>query len=83
MEFLRKDLRNLTEFFHKKMGLKNVLSVRQLFDFVVDPTIEDEEKCLEELSEASSKEVLDSACQEVEDKVFQQIYIPRKLAEVL
>ena len=38
LEFLRKDLTNINEFFRKKKI--NVLTVKELFDFVVDPTIE-------------------------------------------
>ena len=38
LDFLRKDLQNVTEFFRRK-GV-NVLGVRVLFDFVVDPSIE-------------------------------------------
>ena len=38
LEFLRKDLTNVNEFFRKKKI--NVLTVKELFDFVVDPTIE-------------------------------------------
>jgi RIO kinase 1 len=40
LEFLRKDCSNITDFFGKK-GVC-VLSLRQLFDFVTDPTISDE-----------------------------------------
>ena len=38
LEFLRKDLTNVNEFFRKKKI--NVLTVKELFDFVVDPRIE-------------------------------------------
>ena len=40
LEFLRKDINNVTEFFRKKRV--NVLTVKELFDFVVDPTIRNE-----------------------------------------
>jgi len=76
LEFLRKDLRNVSEFFRKK-GVA-VLSVRALFDFVVDPTVEDPEKRLHELNEMRVKDVDDA----VEEQVFQRIYIPRTLDEV-
>ncbi len=39
LEFLRKDLTNINEFFRKKKI--NVLTVKELFDFVVDPNIEE------------------------------------------
>ena len=38
LEFLRKDLTNINEFFRKKKI--NVLTVKELFDFVVDPTVD-------------------------------------------
>ena len=98
LEFLRKDLLNVTEFFKKK-GV-NVLGVKELFDFVVDPTIEADraEAVLEEL-DASAKlrveqqkqqgeEEVDAAENElrqqklVEEEVFKKIYIPRTLDEV-
>ena len=51
LEFLRKDLTNINEFFRKKKI--NVLTVKELFDFVVDPTIEQgrsEEEALVKIS---------------------------------
>ena len=38
LEFLRKDLTNVNEVFRKKKI--NVLTVKELFDFVVDPNIQ-------------------------------------------
>lgn len=85
LEFLRKDLSNLTSFFKKKNV--NVLGVKDLFDFVVDPTIEDsqQEKVLEELNKKAvlrAQEEL-SAEQMVEEEVFKNVYIPRALNEVI
>ncbi len=76
LEFLRKDLSNITDFFRRR-GVPNVLGVRALFDFVVDPNIEDEEEELEKISQrqAESKD-------EEDEEVFKQIYIPRTLDEV-
>ena len=85
LDFLRKDLQNLTEFFRRK-GV-NVLSVRGLFDFVVDPSIkagEAEEAALQELNmraEAMTEEER-SAEDLVQEEVFKNIHIPRTLDEV-
>ncbi len=83
LEFLRKDLFNLTEFFRRK-GVA-VLGVRALFDFVVDPTFasagEGAERRLEEMNTARKEEGEDGGRAE-EEKVFTQIYIPRTLEEV-
>lgn len=87
LDFLRKDLQNVTEFFRRK-GV-NVLGVRQLFDFVVDPSIEAgqaEEVALQELNqraeEAMTAEEERSAEQIVEEEIFKNIHIPRTLDEV-
>merc|ERR1712020_849590 len=88
LEFLRKDLHNLNEFFRRK-GV-NVLTVKELFDFVVDvakmPSDKEEywEEELSRLSFVASERTEDerTAQQEVEEEVFKQIFIPRSLLEV-
>merc|ERR1719270_728037 len=84
LEFLRKDIHNVNEFFRKKKV--NVLTVKELFDFVVDLTIDEnqEESALEKLNEKASLRTEDerSAQELVENEVFKQIFIPRKLIEV-
>jgi len=84
LEFLRKDIHNVNEFFRKKKV--NVLTVKELFDFVVTLNIEEgqEEAALEKLNEKASLRSEDerSAQEIVEAEVFKQIFIPRKLMEV-
>lgn len=84
LEFLRKDLHNVTEFFKKKNV--NVLTVKELFDFVVDPTISENEQeaALEKLNEKASQRSNEerSAQELVEAEVFKQVFIPRALIEV-
>ena len=88
LEFLRKDIHNMNEFFKKK-GV-NVLTVKEMFDFVVDAAklpVENETSWEEELSRLSlvasgRTEEERSALQEVEEEVFKQIFIPRSLLEV-
>ena len=84
LEFLRKDIHNVNEFFRKKKV--NVLTVKELFDFVVNLNIEEgqEEAALEKLNEKASLRTEDerSAQEIVEAEVFKQIFIPRKLMEV-
>ncbi len=81
LEFLRKDLANLTDFFGRK-GV-GVMGMRALFDFVVDPTFaasgEEAEKRLADLNEVRAA---DKQQVEEEDGIFKQIYIPRTLDEV-
>jgi len=82
LEFLRKDIHNVNEFFRKKKV--NVLTVKELFDFTVDVTIEDEEAALEKLNEtaADRTEEQRSAQEQIEAEVFKKIFIPRKLDDV-
>jgi len=84
LEFLRKDIRNVNEFFRKKNV--NVLTVKELFDFVVDVNIAEnqEESSLEKLNEKASLRTEDerSSQELIEAEVFNQIFIPRKLMDV-
>ena len=88
LEFLRKDLHNLNEFFKRKCV--NVLTVKELFEFVVDVAripVNDEKTWEIELARLSQiaagrTEEERSAQQEVEEEVFKQIFIPRSLLEV-
>merc|ERR1712083_1220275 len=82
LEFLRKDLHNLNEFFKRKSV--NVLTVKELFEFVVDVAripVNDERTWEIELARLSQiaagrTEEERSAQQEVEEEVFKQIFIP-------
>lgn len=53
LEFLRKDCTNVTDFFRKKEVV--TMTVKQLFDFITDPSITEEnmEACLDVLSESA------------------------------
>lgn len=81
LEFLRKDLVNVTQFFSKFEVA--VLGLRELFDWVVD-TRPDWELRLDGLEEvaASRTEEERSAQAEVDEEVFKQVFIPRRLNEV-
>ena len=87
LEFLRKDCSNVTDFFNRN-GVC-VMSVKELFDFVTDPTISDNniDEYLDKMQEivlarnSSSRGVL--AQQQVDDEVFKQVHIPRTLEEVV
>ena len=60
-----------------------MLTVKEFFDFVVDPTLEAEE-ALERLSETAAGRTNEemTAQEKVEEEVFKQIFIPRTLIEV-
>ncbi|CAH2981200.1 unnamed protein product [Chilo suppressalis] len=84
-EFLRKDCTNVSDFFRKK-GVAT-LTVKELFDFITDSTINENnlEECLEKLSEkAASRNFEDMSAQEqVEEEAFKNVYIPKRLTEVI
>ena len=81
LEFLRKDLCNVTEFF-RKFEIA-VLGLRELFDWVVDSRDDWEERLdgLEGLAASRTAEET-SHQQTVDEEVFKQVFIPRRLNEV-
>ena len=81
LEFLRKDLCNVTEFF-RKFEIA-VLGLRELFDWVVD-TRHDWEERLDGLEAVASSRTAEeiSHQQTVDEEVFKQVFIPRRLNEV-
>ncbi|KAK2555338.1 Serine/threonine-protein kinase RIO1 [Acropora cervicornis] len=84
LEFLRKDCTNVTEFF-KKNGVC-VMTVKELFDFVTDPNINDgnmEDYLEKAQSIAANRDVTSNNPEEiVKEEVFKKVYIPRTLDEV-
>ena len=87
LEFLRKDCANVTEFFRRNKVC--VMTVKELFDFVTDITITSEniddylEQAWEKASSRAFHQDKISAEEEVAEAVFQQIFIPRALDEVV
>merc|ERR1711915_520898 len=83
LEFLRKDLFNLTEFF-RKLGVA-VLGLRELFDWTVEvgdePEMEEKLDSLEVVAAGRTEEER-TAQQIVDEEVFKQVFIPRRLTEV-
>ncbi|XP_033854306.3 serine/threonine-protein kinase RIO1 [Acipenser ruthenus] len=84
LEFLRKDCANINAFFWKHEV--PVMTVRELFEFVTDPSITSEnideylEKAMEEAADRTAEER--SNRDKVDDEVFKNAYIPRTLTEV-
>ncbi|XP_003743090.1 serine/threonine-protein kinase RIO1 [Galendromus occidentalis] len=81
--FLRKDLTNVTDFF-SRCGVAT-MTVRELFDFVVDPLISDGvDQYLERMAGlAGERGVLDPKDIQVEEEVFKNSYIPQRLDQVI
>ncbi|RZC59341.1 hypothetical protein C5167_006635 [Papaver somniferum] len=84
LDFLREDCVHVSDFF-KKNGVA-IMTVRELFDFIVDSSITDEsvDSYLEEVQQKilARGDVM-SAEDEIADLVFVQSYIPRTLDQVM
>uniref|UniRef100_A0A8C7EUT2 Serine/threonine-protein kinase RIO1 n=2 Tax=Neovison vison TaxID=452646 RepID=A0A8C7EUT2_NEOVI len=84
LEFLRKDCANVNDFFLKHSVA--VMTVRELFEFVTDPSITHENmdaylsKAMEIASQRTKEER--SSQEHVDEEVFKRAYIPRTLNEV-
>ncbi|KAL5543918.1 hypothetical protein UlMin_007702 [Ulmus minor] len=81
LDFLREDCVHVSDFF-KKHGVA-VMTIRELFDFIVDPCIAEEavDSYLEEMQQKiMSRDI--SAEDEIADAVFVQSYIPKTLDDV-
>jgi RIO kinase 1 len=82
LEFLRMDIKNITDFFHKKGVI--TLQERTAFEFITaeDTTVEREEidAVLEKLLQDDEQKPPDA---EVDERVFRQAYIPQNLFEVV
>ena len=85
LEFLRKDCTNVTDFF-KKNGVC-VMTVRELFDFVTDPSISDDnvDDYLEKAQTIAANRGVEQENPEetVKEEVFKKAYIPRTLDQVV
>uniref|UniRef100_A0A336LVC2 Serine/threonine-protein kinase RIO1 n=1 Tax=Culicoides sonorensis TaxID=179676 RepID=A0A336LVC2_CULSO len=84
LDFLRKDCTNISHFFRKFEV--STMTVKELFDFVTDPNITDEnmEDKLNDISERISERNLDelTAQEKIDEEVFKQAFIPKRLNEV-
>ncbi|GLJ45365.1 hypothetical protein SUGI_0954920 [Cryptomeria japonica] len=83
LDFLREDCLHISDFF-KKNGVA-VMTVRELFDFVVDPSIADEDvdEYLEKMQQKIQTRGTQSSTEdEIAEAVFVQSFIPRTLGQV-
>ncbi|CAI0627629.1 unnamed protein product [Linum tenue] len=81
LDFLREDCVHVSDFF-KKHGV-GVMSIRELFDFIVDPTIADDS--IDIYLEQVQQKIMardPTAEDEIADSVFVQAYIPKTLDDV-
>ncbi|XP_076906822.1 uncharacterized protein LOC143563080 [Bidens hawaiensis] len=83
LDFLREDCVHVSDFFKK--GRVAVMTIRELFDFIVDQSISDES--VDSYLEEAQKKVLArgheiSTEDEIADAVFVQSYIPKTLDNV-
>ncbi|XP_060592591.1 serine/threonine-protein kinase RIO1-like [Ruditapes philippinarum] len=85
LEFLRKDCTNVTEYFKKK-GV-STLTVKELFDFVTDISITDDnlDDYLDKCMMITSNRTIDDVTEQdkIDEQVFKNAYIPRTLDAVI
>lgn len=85
LEFLRKDCFNVNEYFRKKEVA--TLTTRELFDFVTDSTINNEniDDYLTRLNEIASQRTVEAISEQdkLDDEVFKSAYIPQRLDDVI
>ncbi|CAG9762575.1 unnamed protein product [Ceutorhynchus assimilis] len=83
LEFLRKDCTNITDYFKKRDVA--TMSIKDLFDFITDPAItgDNMEDCLSKLSEKAGERTEVTSTDQVDEEVFKQAYIPKRLTEVI
>ncbi|CAH1159879.1 unnamed protein product [Phaedon cochleariae] len=82
LEFLRKDCTNITDYFKKDVA---TMGIKELFDFITDPSINEGnmEECLDILAQQSADRTERSSHDQVDEEVFKQAYIPKRLTEVI
>ncbi|KAL2330331.1 hypothetical protein Fmac_017912 [Flemingia macrophylla] len=82
LDFLREDCVHISDFF-KKHGVA-VMTIRELFDFIVDASIADDavDSYLEEMQQKIMARGDVSAEDEIADSVFVQSFIPKTLDDV-
>ncbi|CAH9143820.1 unnamed protein product [Cuscuta epithymum] len=82
LDFLREDCVHVSDFF-RKHGV-GVMTIRELFDFIVDPTIDDDnvDAYLEEVQQKILARGEVTAEDEIADSVFIQSFIPKRLDSV-
>jgi RIO kinase 1 len=82
-DFLRKDCRNVNDYFRKYGGL-TPMTTQELYDFVTHPSIPDVDAHLEQIQDVIANRPTErSASEQVDDAVFMSTFIPRSLGEVL
>ncbi|KAF5838403.1 RIO1 family-domain-containing protein [Dunaliella salina] len=84
LDFLREDCKHINHYFRTK-GVA-VLTVRELFEFAVDPLITEDtlDAALDRLMEiATSRPIGEDPEATVADAVFEQAFIPKRMDEIL
>ena len=86
LTFLRKDCTNINDFFKKRHSV-STMTVKELFEFVTDPTITEAniDEYLDQVQQcAVQRSKVDLTQQDlVDEEVFKHVFIPRTLDEVI
>jgi RIO kinase 1 len=86
VDFLRKDCNNINNYFRRNGVIS--LTLKELFDFVVDPNLDDEDVDrylgkLQENTVGRTLQDLESLDKQCEEQVFLNSYLPKRLDEVV
>ena len=86
LEFLRNDCQNIITFFTRRgLGLNEILTTKELFDFVTDVNITDSitDSYLNTMfSKIQNRPSVLSESEKIDDEVFKRVFIPRTLIEI-
>ena len=89
LNFLRMDCTNISSFFRKNN--LPTMTVKELFDFITSPTIDNPEEYLQDMSEKASKReeglLTNSedtlATDDISEETFKNVFIPQNLHQVV
>eukprot|EP01129_Flabellula_baltica_P007035 TRINITY_DN2695_c0_g1_i1.p1 TRINITY_DN2695_c0_g1~~TRINITY_DN2695_c0_g1_i1.p1 ORF type:complete len:397 (+),score=82.25 TRINITY_DN2695_c0_g1_i1:366-1556(+) len=86
MDFLKRDCYNLTRFFYNQHQLQNIMTTKEFFDFVTDPSIIDIDVFIDSKKEEIASRLLESVDlvkdMSLEDSIWFNNHVPRSLKDI-
>eukprot|EP01112_Ceratiomyxa_fruticulosa_P015852 TRINITY_DN4725_c0_g2_i1.p1 TRINITY_DN4725_c0_g2~~TRINITY_DN4725_c0_g2_i1.p1 ORF type:complete len:680 (-),score=161.37 TRINITY_DN4725_c0_g2_i1:107-2146(-) len=81
MDFLRRDCNNITAFYSSR-DVPNIMTAKQLFEFVTDSSISSETDYLRRISASNANRGVQTQEEKAEENVFMKSFMPRTLSQV-
>merc|ERR1712137_930975 len=81
LTFLRRDCANMTKYF-TRVGLNNIMTTKELFNYIIDIHITNEDEYLTKMMEQCANRCQLSVEESLEEKVFLESFIPRHLDHI-